>query len=195
MNAEAFGTLRLDNEAKDPSRSSLVETVIDIIAKDLPTEIVQREVDLLRNIHLCTQKHDVAPATFANGVSSMVARYSVRIRELDGFNDRQFAVLIIQNANLSNDTRSSLIFMITTDSNVISKPHSISVSLPLLKKIASIINDTTGFHPDIKNVRQKHDRVSSRNHSTVDRVNSAFDLNMVSSTLGQIKISLSRRAA
>lgn len=102
MEVEAFGTLRLDGQSEDPSRSSLVETVINF---DLPTEIVQQEVDLPQNIYLCTRKHDELLITFAIRLNSMIPQYSVQTAELDASICRKFVVLMIQNSNSSNDTR------------------------------------------------------------------------------------------
>lgn len=118
----------------------------------------------------------------------MVASYSVQTEKSDASINGQFAVLMIQNANLSNDTRSSLIFKLTTDNNLTLKLHLISIFLQLLKKVSMIVNDTTVSHLDIKNVRKELDRVITWNHSTVERVNSLFDLDMGSSTLRQTAI-------
>lgn len=45
-------------------QSVFVENVIDVIAKNLPTEIVPREVLLLGDIHSDSRKHDETPAFF-----------------------------------------------------------------------------------------------------------------------------------
>lgn len=49
--AECSETIRLDGQGENPFRLFLVVTVIDIIAKNLLTGIVQQEVDLFQKIH------------------------------------------------------------------------------------------------------------------------------------------------
>lgn len=59
-------TLSFDGRPDDADLTALVEAVIGIATKDLPTEIVQREVSIFRAIHGCTSNHDESPAWFAN---------------------------------------------------------------------------------------------------------------------------------
>lgn len=105
-----------------------------MIADDTPTEILQREVELLRDIHPCIQSDRESSSSYSNRFCGVVARYGVQTVELDSVISHQFAVLMIQNTKLSSDTRSSLIVKFMTES-ALSQPEC-AITLPI-----SLIND------------------------------------------------------
>lgn len=74
LETEALVTLSLGGRHNDSDRTALLKTVIDIIAKDLPTDIVQKIVSLYRVICGCTRTHDEFPACIANKLCSLVTR-------------------------------------------------------------------------------------------------------------------------
>lgn len=51
--AQRDGSVSLEGGALDGYRSILVSQIIDVIAKDTPTSVVRREVDMLTAIKSC----------------------------------------------------------------------------------------------------------------------------------------------
>lgn len=50
---EKSGSLNMDSDADDITRTKLMEPIINTIAKDSPNEAVIREVELLSDIQIC----------------------------------------------------------------------------------------------------------------------------------------------
>lgn len=187
LEAEASGKLLLDGSSTDPTRTELVEVILEIIAKDLPTETVQREVSLLRDIHSCIRKSDETPTCYANRFYSLVARYSIQTGDLDKSINRQFAVLMIENARLSNDTRSSLIFKLTTECHTQLAPACITIPVQLFARVMAGLqepNATTN-----KTLIEELEVLYKKAMNNHDRTGSSFGIENVSATLRQVTIS------
>lgn len=57
LEAQALGVVSFDNRLDDFNCENLMDTVISIIVEDLRLEIVQREVSLSCDTHVCTTKY------------------------------------------------------------------------------------------------------------------------------------------
>ena len=111
--AEKTGSLTLKGDVNDPTREMLVEDIINVIAKDSPTEIVRMEVDLLTDIHTCVRNRKESPHNFANRFNGKVAMYVNQTTKLTDITSRQFAITLLRNASLNTTTLNALMFQLT----------------------------------------------------------------------------------
>lgn len=81
-----------------------MEATIDIISKDTPTEAFMREVQQLLNIQNCQRKGYKTVLAYANGFKVTVAKYVIQTEDLNDFENREFAIIILRNASLSSET-------------------------------------------------------------------------------------------
>lgn len=114
---EKAGKLNMDGAESDATRSKLIESIIDTIAKDTPNESVMREVDFLSAIQSCIRNEGESVPKFVNRFKGTVARYVNQTAELNAFANRQFAILILRNAKLSPGTMNSVTFQLTTNAS------------------------------------------------------------------------------
>lgn len=85
----------------------MVEEVISTIAKVTTTEFVLKKMDMLTYTQSCSRRSQENPAQFVNRFNGSI-ELSVQFGELYMDMDRQFKVLMLQNANLSTDTPNAL---------------------------------------------------------------------------------------
>lgn len=103
--AQSQGKFLLQGDDEhDPEKRALIEQILNVIASETPTEQIRREVDLPTDTYDCKWKPLENPSSFANRFSAAVARYSFECSNLNPAVDRYFAVMILRNANLSDDT-------------------------------------------------------------------------------------------
>ena len=119
--AEKSGTLSLKGEQNDPEKQLLVESIINVIAKESPTELVRLEVDLLTAIHNCKRNRKESPHSFANRFNGTVARYVNQTTKLTDLTSRQFAITMLRNATLNPVTLNALMFQLTSKADEANK--------------------------------------------------------------------------
>lgn len=110
----------------------MVTHILDTIESETASEKIQREVSLLNDIHQCSRTKKETPEAYANRFDAKVARYVPQRSDRNSYNDPQWALLLIQNANSSADTRHSLTFQLTTGAAMRKDtPSTAKVDLPL----------------------------------------------------------------
>lgn len=112
--AETEGKLKLSGMDNDADRKALIEAIINTIARETPNEKIQREVTLLTDIHKCRRSPKETAEAYACRFESNVAKYVHQKSVRSARDDQQWALLMIQNANLSADTYNALTFQLTT---------------------------------------------------------------------------------
>lgn len=154
--AETEGVLNLKGQTNDPERIQLISRILDVIAAESASEKIQREVTLLNEIHQCRRQKNETPDTFANRFDGKVAEYVHQSNDKYSSNDQQWALLMLQNANLTPDTRNSITFQLTTGAamrdGTVSKSiiHLHSTMLTALTRAYERADTTTDLetHPD-----------------------------------------------
>lgn len=111
--AENSGKLSLRGSDEDPSRTNLFESIIEIITRDAPSEMIKREIDLLTEIYSCTRTNGEKPLMYATRFSSTLTQYINVTGPTDDRSSHQFAALLLQNSNLTPDTFNSVMFQIS----------------------------------------------------------------------------------
>ena len=112
--AEKSGAVNLEGRDDDITQQGIVQEIINIIAKDTPSERVRREVELLSNIQTCVRSELQTPEQFANRFNAAVARFSNQTDTLTSRESKLFAVLLIRNAKLTSDSLNALTLQLTT---------------------------------------------------------------------------------
>lgn len=87
LKAMDLGILTIDRGSDDSERTCLVESVIDEITEDLPTEIQQWKVSQIYEIQSCAQNAGKYFAWFANRFSYLVAIYAISVRRAIQFSE------------------------------------------------------------------------------------------------------------
>lgn len=79
QSAEKSGIVCVKGNRNDPTREDLVEQIVNIIAKDSPTELMRMEVQLLNDIQLvCSEQgkaHIFLPISTAEQLQDMSTRH------------------------------------------------------------------------------------------------------------------------
>ena len=184
--AEKSGELVLDGQQDDVSRNKMVEKILNTIAKDTPTEKVKREVDLLTEIQSCQRTSDESPSTFAVRFSSAVAAYANQTVELNENTSRQFAVLMLRNANLSPDTLNSLLFQLTT--NITRRPRQHTARVELTKQeLDAMLCDAAGVTSSDGKTAQEKMTVARKAITKIEQDSSpVFTLDDARASLSQV---------
>lgn len=112
--AETDGKLTLKGNESDPTRTALVESIVEVLATESPTEAVRHEVDILSDIVACVRRKDEAPREFATRFRGVIARYVNATKMLSPPVSRQFAVMMLRNAELSSDTMNAIMFQLSS---------------------------------------------------------------------------------
>lgn len=100
---------------------------------------------------------------------------------------------MIQNANLSNDSKTSFIFKVTTDCQRQSTQQPISIPLSLLERLSSAFTGCSGNQDSNLESASLRNELKQLNDKTVlnhDQDSSQISLDMVSTTLRQVTIAL-----
>lgn len=111
--AENSEFLALEGSKNDLVRVKLVEGIIEVIAKESEVDKLRREVELLSEIHSCSRYDSEKPSKYVVRISSALERYINQTGIIDPKVSRQLATLMIQNANLTADTLTSIIFQLS----------------------------------------------------------------------------------
>lgn len=114
---EKSGSLNMVGDADDATRTKLMESIIDTIAKDSPNEAAVREVELILDIQMCQRTDTETVPTFVNRYKGAVARYINQTAEFNVFADRQFAIIMMRNASLTSHTMNPIAFQLTSNFN------------------------------------------------------------------------------
>ena len=111
--AEKSGTLSLKGEKDDLTMEKLVKKIINIIAKESPTEILRMEVDLLTGIQTCVRNRKECPHSFANRFNGTVAKYVNETTKRKDLTSKQFAITLLRTASLNPVTLNAFMFQLT----------------------------------------------------------------------------------
>ena len=106
--AECTGRLNLCGGHDDPTSEKVINGSLQVIARDTTAERVNRELQLLSEVHDCVRIDGEAACDFATRFNGSVARYVNHTNILDGNTSRQFAAMLIRNARFSADTTNSV---------------------------------------------------------------------------------------
>lgn len=82
----------------------MISNILNILEMDTPGDTVKREADALTRIHSCERKPPKTPSKYASRFFAAVARYHNESENVGHTMNRQFALLMLRNANLSLDT-------------------------------------------------------------------------------------------
>lgn len=95
----------------DPDQTQLIAKVMNTIAHETPSEKIQREVNILNDIHQCKSGSNETTESYANKLE--VEKYVHHTNKITTTDDQKSAMLLIQDANLSPDTLNSVTFPLT----------------------------------------------------------------------------------
>lgn len=98
----------------DIDRKILVEKILQTIAHDTAAERIYCGVIFLMAIHQCQKKSQETTEAYANRFEASVARYVHQKNNHIAQEDQRWALLLLQNARLSPDTRNSIMFQLTS---------------------------------------------------------------------------------
>ena len=180
-----------------------METIISVIAKDSPTEKVRQELDMLTDVHTCIRKGDEQPADFVSRFKGAVARYVNHTAGIDESTSRQFAVMLIRNAQLTADNANTVSLQLVMLSQAKEKAvKTVRIELPLqsvteLTKTSSISEassseGTTELKKDVRiSVRSALDAAVKKAASAVNVDTVMFSLDEAIDAVAQVKLELS----
>ena len=193
QSAEKSGNIIPKGTADDLSRELLVESIIDVIAKQSTTELVRMEVDLLSDIQKCIRKQGESPHNCANRFAGTVARYVNQTTKLTELSSRQFAVTMLRNAKLTPDTLNGLIFQLTYKIDVNSRLCrflNLEVTLDTANKLVTFIkenlNNAVECKEIIQGVSDEIEKMKSRSDKECNI--SIFSIEEATQSLAQVKM-------
>lgn len=137
---ETENRLILKGSSDDPNRVALIEKLLTAIAYETPSERIQREVAMLTDIHGCKRDEYEDTESYANKFEALVAKYVHQKNRRSPSDDQQWALLLLQNANLTADTLNSITFQLTAGA-AMRKPNHSSMSVQVLVSDVQILND------------------------------------------------------
>ena len=121
-----------DNDDEQPTKQiNIVKDIIDLVAKDSPTDGIRRLVQMMRNVFNCTRKNGEQPAVFARRYQATALDYLNHCDTATIQQDSQnFAMMLLENARIPASVYSSvitrLVSMITSRSQATNKIFIIS---------------------------------------------------------------------
>ena len=112
--AIAAGVIILEGEGnndENPSKQlGVVNDIIDLVAKDSPTDGIRRLVQMMRQVFNCTRKAGESPAIFARRFQALALDYLNHCDTATIQQDSQnFAMLLLENARIPASVYSSII--------------------------------------------------------------------------------------
>lgn len=107
------GLLCLDGSEDVPKRSKLTEQTLKVIAKESETDHIKKEVELLSEIPTVQRNTGETPSKYVVRFNRVIAKYANHSGVIGYKDNRQFAILMLKNANLSPDTINSVMFQLT----------------------------------------------------------------------------------
>ncbi len=133
----------LDSSSTESEFSSLIEGVIDTIAKDADHEVLENRVKLLNSIHSCVRDDNESPANFATRFNSRVSVYINAHKPLSEDEEETFALMLIANSNLKSTDLNSLNFHVSSTSKALPKRNDLFISQDNLKTIRTSLKSIT----------------------------------------------------
>lgn len=189
--AVAEGVLDFNDSASDPTREKLVDSFLDPIAKDTPSEKVRMELNCLGNIYSCKRKHGESFSSFISRFKGCVVRFAIRSPDLNEGGRRYFGMLLTQNLKLSPDTSNYVTFQISSNMDaVLYSLHKVRI---LKLDAERILTDSTLYSniycSERRNqINEAMDRIASKNASTLrTRTVYCFGLKHVAEIVAQLK--------
>lgn len=99
----------------------VIQQIIDIVAKDSPTEGIRRLVQMMRSVYACTRKTGESPAIYARRFQSLALDYLNHCDAVAAEQDSQnFAMLLLENAKVPSSVYSTMITQMVASA---SNPH------------------------------------------------------------------------
>jgi len=102
-----------------------------------PTERARREVDILSDIQNCQRTSTEHTSAFETKFNSVVAQYTNQATELTDVTNRQFALLMLRNAELYTGNLNSLLFRLTSSDKTHAPDPAADVTSHLAKPVPS----------------------------------------------------------
>lgn len=185
---EKSGLLNMDGDADDTTRTNLMESIVDTIAKDTPNEAVIREVGSLPDIQMCQRNGNETVPTFVGRHKGAIARYVNQTAELTEFTDRQFAIIMMRNAKLTSHTMNALTFQLTTNSNAGKRAGS-QVELLMTDKEAGYVENllSNSARPQDECAGNIARTIEMARQKASERTGCIFNMEDVAQSLYQVK--------
>lgn len=92
---EAEKSIKLRGDETDPDRTALIDKSISTIAHETPSQKIQREANLLSEIHQCCRNNDETTESYANRLEAKVANYIHQRNARYATDDRQWVLLLL----------------------------------------------------------------------------------------------------
>lgn len=112
--AEIENWISLKGYEDGPLRTKIIDQILGTIVHESPTEKIQRDVPLLKEIYQCKRTTNETMAMYANKFDSNVAAYIQQYKTRSPSEDQNCALLILRKTRLTADSINSLIFQLTT---------------------------------------------------------------------------------
>lgn len=132
-------SLNTDDDAEEISTNAMariqfecVDDIVNLVAKDTPTDGIRRLVKISQGIHKCVRINCEKPHAFARRFQGMAKQYLNMSNSANGEKESQnFAILLLENAQLPSSTFNNIVTQLVTKSS--SKqgiPETATVTLP-----------------------------------------------------------------
>lgn len=192
--ADRAGKVDLAGKEDDECRTKLVEGIIGVVAQDTPAESVRREVDILTVIQTCVRGDMETPERFSSRLNRAVARYAIQCGEMDQTTDRQFAVLMIRNAKLSNDTMNSLTFKLTAmAAESDARKPCVCVPMDVANKIASTSKKADASEVEMSLLVEELEKLCQKMENKTSQQGPMVTMDQVAQSLAQVDVTTGSR--
>jgi len=128
------GILNFDSEEGNEAQNVFIDAIIEILASDSPTDGVKRLARMMKDIYNCKRKSSEDPSAFAWRLEGLVSLYLNHCYKETAEQDTQvFAMVLLENANLSPITQDNLILQLTTSVvNTVNNTRQQMINIPRL---------------------------------------------------------------
>lgn len=106
--AEKDGKHSFKENEQNTDQTAFVESIISVLASETLAEIVRSMIDFFSDIAACSERKDRAPCEFSTCFRGAIARYVSVSSMISSAVSRQFAVMMLYNANLSSNTMNAI---------------------------------------------------------------------------------------
>lgn len=126
--AVTAGLVSLDLDGEDDvsatEQHKVVQNIVNIVAKDTPTDGIRLLVQMMRNVYNCTRRHRESTELYARRFQSLALEYLNHCDSAAAEQDSQsFSMLLLENANIPAPVYSTAVTQLVSNAT---KPKSIS---------------------------------------------------------------------
>lgn len=126
----------------------MIENILYIITKDTPEDIIKREVGALTRTHFCERTITETPVQWVLKFCEAIAKYQNESGHVSQVMDQQFAINMLRNAKVSQDTFNNFFSRLSTvakKSNV-ELEHSVLVAKRFLDDLSTVLSGSMNDH-------------------------------------------------